>query len=627
MLLKVRPHQAAVIALASALCSLPLYAVEAPVSAPAKMFRQDPVELRDKSARSALLPGETTEPITIRRAIEMALENNLEVKFERIGIDVEGARVRFAVGAFDSVFSLQATRQQIRREEDINNPRSADTIRQQESLLLQQAGLSIQQQALFQAQQALNLQNAINIQNTQAQLAQANLVNALQGQDPISLTNPEAVTVIDQPLPIDLTLPRTTNIIRLNQRVDQYAMSLQGRTPIGTRYGFEVSVNRSRNTFVGDPDEIIPLYESFAGITVVQPLLRNFGTDANLADLRIARLTKRTQALEWKQSVATAIQGVMSTYYDMLYAYRNIQVREDAIAADAKLVDLYRRRVDLGFGSPIDIRQAEVAVSTNREALLLARNAFMERQFALKRLIFSEFQLEDARVFVPENAPLLPVPSVDRSAFMRMAFEKRWDYRASLLSAESQEIRLKFARDQVLPQLDLVATYGLNGLDTGLGGSIDRALSRNTPQWSIGLQFQVPLGNIEARAQLDAVRGQREQAILRIKQSELTVGVDVDTVISRLITNQQRVETARQTRELGEETVRIAYRRLEEGLISAYDIIDQQRQLYEAKSRELIALAELNKSVTQLWLVTGAVLEKQGIGFQEPREDTRPARR
>lgn len=115
------------------------------------------------------------------------------------------------------------------------------------------------------------------------------------------------------------------------------------------------------------------------------------------------------------------------------------------------------------------------------------------------------------------------------------------------------------------------------------------------------------------RAQLAAIKGFKEQAILRIKQTELTVSVDVDTVISRIQTNLQRVTTSRESRRLGEEAVRVGRKRLEEGQISSFDILEVQRRLYDARTRELAAMAELNKSVVQLGLATGTLLEKQGI--------------
>ena len=350
-----------------------------------------------------------------------------------------------------------------------------------------------------------------------------------------------------------------------------------------------------------------------------QPLLKNFGKDANLLDLRSAQINAKIQTFTWKQNIATAVQGVMAAYYDMLYALNDINVRQAAMAADNSLVQLYQRRVELGFNSPFDIRQAEAAVSADREALLASKFNFLDRQFALKRLISQKSGI-DVRIYIPADAPNLNVATLRRSPLLSAAYRGRWDYQATLLGADLQNVRLKYAKNQLLPQLDLIASYGLNGLGRSYDQSFDTASSFNTPSYSVGLQFQYPLGNRQPRAQYDAIGAQKEQALLRVKRSELDIETDVDTVIARIETNRQRLDASRQTRELNEEAVRIGYRRLEEGLVSAYDITEQQRKLYDAKSRELAALADVNKAITQLWLVTGTVLDLEAISFREPVE-------
>ena len=194
----------------------------------------------------------------------------------------------------------------------------------------------------------------------------------------------------------------------------------------------------------------------------------------------------------------------MAAYYDMVASLDSMRVLEDAIGADSKLTDLYRRRVDLGFGSPFDVQQAAVQVSTDREALLVAKNNFLERQYALKRLVLAKFESADPRLFFPENTTNLPPPPLDRAGFLATAFENRYDYRGQVLNAESQNIRLRFAKNQLLPELDLVATYGLNGLGYTAGSGFSDTFSADHPQFSVGVQFQYPLGNRQAQR---AVRG------------------------------------------------------------------------------------------------------------------------
>ena len=196
---------------------------------------------------------------------------------------------------------------------------------------------------------------------------------------------------------------------------------------------------------------------------------------------------------------------------------------------------------------------------------------------------------------------------------MTTAFARRQDYLAAVTDAEKQQVRLSFAKNQLWPNLDVVGTFGYNGLGEHWEEARDRASSSQAPQWSVGVQFSMPIGRVQSRAQMDAIKSLQEQAVLKIKQSELTVTVDVDTALSRIETSRQRLATARNTRELNEEAVRIAYRRLEEGQLSSFDLIEQQRKLYDARSRELAARADLNKSIVSLWAATGTVMDRMGI--------------
>jgi outer membrane protein TolC len=388
---------------------------------------------------------------------------------------------------------------------------------------------------------------------------------------------------------------------------------LKGKTPFGTTLDLSINVSRNEHNYAGQNLAFTPDNIAFAGVSVDQPLLRDFGYDANLADVRINRKNKQIAKLTWQLKVIDAIQNVMATYYDMFYALENLRVKQEAVDASHKLVEANQRRLDLGLMAPIDLRQAQVGESIAQEELVTAKNIFMERQFALKRTVLKETNTSEERVFVPSERVKVVVPKLDRIAMMQEAFQNRLEYKSALHAAEVEDIRLRFARNQVLPKIDLVATYGLNGLAGGIGKSVDAAFSSQAPQWSFGVVATIPLGNVQSRAQLGIAKNLKEQAILRIKQTELAISIDVDTLISRIQSRQQSVETARQSRRLAEEAVTIDRRRLEEGQVSSFDVVETQKKLYDARAREIGAQAELDKSVVQLWVATGTLLQKKSI--------------
>lgn len=532
------------------------------LSLPLQAFAQE-------SVTDTEFPDSQVTSLSLGEAIQMALRNNLEVEFDKVAVGVEQARTRFAVGAFDPVFQLELSRESLQRPDITSNLTTA------ESLL---------QQAQIQAIEA----------NTRA-------IQIASGQD----VTPFA------------TLP-DGRIVVFDQDADRFETSLGFKTPLGTQIAFVAREAKIRTTFEGDTRTITPFYQAFGGVEVRQPLLKDFGPDANLYEVRTSKVNERVAALNWEKSLSDAIAQVISTYIDMIFAEADMRNKREAISADTKLAQQNQRRLELGFMSPIDVQQARAQISLDEEQLIQAKNLFMERQLALRRLITKESTSSEPSVFMPVKMPALAPPASKRDNLLVTAFRKRPDYNAAVTDAEKQDLRLKYAKNQAWPTLDLVGSYGYNGLAGHWESARDAALSSQAPQWSFGVQFSVPLGRVQPRAQLDVVRGLREQSLLRIKQSELTVTVDVDTALSRIEMSRQRLETARNTRELNEEAVRIAYRRLEEGQFSSFDLIEQQRKLYDAKSRELGARAELDRAIVALWLATGTVLDNTGVTIVKP---------
>jgi outer membrane protein len=533
------------------------------LSLPLSVVAEDPVI-------DSEFPDSSVTKLTLGEAIQMALRNNLEVEFDKVAVGVEQSRTRFAVGVFDPVFRLELSRESLQRPDITSNLTTAESLLQQAQIL------------------------AIE-QNTRA-------IQIASGQPVTPFINPPE-----------------GRVVVFDQDADRFESSLVFRTPLGTQLALTAREAKIRSTFDGDPRTITPFYQAFGGLEVRQPLLKDFGPAANLFDVRTSRVNERVAGLNWEKSLSDSISQVISTYIDMIFAESDMRTKREAIAADTKLAEQNQRRLELGFMSPIDVQQARAQISLDQEQLIQSKNLFIERQLVLRRLITRESTSGAPSIFMPVKMPALAAPDSKRDNLLVTAFRKRPDYNAAVTEAEKQDLRLQFAKNQLWPSLDLVGTYGYNGLAGHWESARDAAQSSQAPQWSFGVQFSVPLGRVQPRAQLDVVRGLREQALLKIKQSELTVTVDVDTALSRIEMSRQRLETARNTRELNEEAVRIAYRRLEEGQLSSFDLIEQQRKLYDAKSRELGARAELDRAIVALWVSTGTVLENTGVTIAQPR--------
>ena len=516
-----------------------------------------------------------TQKVSLREALEMALKNNIDIQWHKTDIRQGDAVERAAWGDFDPVFSLNSTYAFTQTPQNPTSITSADTAQQ----------ILLEQEALAQIETA---------------------VSAVPTPNP--LASPGAAAT-----PAARNAPKTQPIIFQNEDFRNGA-SLDGKMPLGTTYKLGVEVDHLRDTVLDLNENFLPSDVFFAGISLDQPLLQGAGFDATLVSVRIGRRNRAVNFNNWRQHVIDSMAQVMVTYFDMTYAEELMRVRTESKGADQTLADANQRRVDVGLMTPIDVRQAEVEVSADQDDLLTAKNVLTARVSDLKKLIYRGVEQDDGRSYSTTGPVEMGAPILDRDTLLSDAFQNRVDYATAIEQAEIENIRLKYYKNQVLPKVDLVATLGVNGLSTNsTSSSINSALNGQAPEWMFGIQGSIPLGNVVGRANLAASHRLQEEAIWKLKQVELLITTDVDTAISAIRTNEERVGTARTARKFAEDVVRMQNRRLEEGQASTLDIIDNRRRLYDAQSRELGAVDDLDKSIVQLYLATGTLLRQEGI--------------
>lgn len=358
-----------------------------------------------------------------------------------------------------------------------------------------------------------------------------------------------------------------------------------------------------------------PEYQSLLGFELTQPLLQNRGSAAALAEIRIATLELGVSELERELELTNKLIEVVNAYYDLVFGQENLRVKLEAEQSAARLLGDNRRRLEVGRASPLDVSQAEVRVSEAREEVLLARDFLRDRRVALLRLISPDFTA--ARL--PEltvRADFVPVAPPAAAELLAHARQHRPDVRLAADESAIAALRHRRARNGALPQLDLNFTYGLNGLESSWGDTLYRATRANEPQWSGGLVLSLPLGNRAARAEARSARRLEEQAELRRRQVDLNLALDIHHALDRLALQQERLATAGTSREAAEQGLRAELQRLEAGQTTAFNVLQMQDRASAARTRELAARVDLQKTQAEIWAVGGMLFERLGFTFQ-----------
>ncbi|MCB1098472.1 MAG: TolC family protein [Verrucomicrobiae bacterium] len=407
----------------------------------------------------------------------------------------------------------------------------------------------------------------------------------------------------------------------------RYNAAVVQKWKLGTEVEFGTRLESLDNTLNRQlpPSLYNPEYFSFTGVTVSQPLLRDGGIKSNTAKIRIASMDREIAALGGVATLSSAVANTIKAYYDLVFAYNDMRAKQEAITVAQQLYSENKKRNTMGVMTAFEVTEAEVAVSVRTEEALVATAVYTERQNAL-RLLIEGAENDESPYFdlVPEALLVSEAVVPDRDALMRNAMMNRADYQVARKQIDREQIKVAYSKNQLWPQLNLQASYGLNGLDSGYQDSYGRAFEQQGEQWSVGIVFSHPIGNRKAKKALAIAQKEMEQALLNLKQAELTLKLEVDTALSRLTTNNQRVQTAQNSQRLAKAALENENRLLDAGRGTSYSTLRVQDQVNAAGTRLLEAKTDLQKSLVDVSLVGGTLLEQNNISFGESQSDENP---
>jgi outer membrane protein TolC len=265
---------------------------------------------------------------------------------------------------------------------------------------------------------------------------------------------------------------------------------------------------------------------------------------------------------------------------------------------------------------PVDILEAEFGLK-ERQSLLL--DADREYRDGLDQLALL---MSTSRPIAITDEPLgRPVLAVDEEQGVQQALAKRPDLQRRIRQLERLDLEQRLARNDLLPGLDLTASYSHKGLGSDYSDDLDDIGAGDYPNWQVGLSLSYPLGNRTARHE-------HRRTLLRIKgrQAELAqlqeeIRSEIRAAIRLLDVNDKKIEVASSGQAFAEEKLRILLKRQEVGLATIRQVLEGEEDLAQARTGQVAALADYNKAITRYLQVSGQLLEADGLRFQGVSED------
>lgn len=393
-----------------------------------------------------------------------------------------------------------------------------------------------------------------------------------------------------------------------------FNMGLSGLLPTGANYQFFGNMNPRRSKFAFEDEYLFQsTFNGRAGVQVTQPLLRDLWIDqARWAIALNTRVVLQEEQTVRAQLIQTATQ-VQLAFYSMAASRENVRVQEKAVELAERLLIENRKRVEVGAMAPLESQQAEAQVATSRADLISAFQTMGTTQNTLRRLLTSDYgdladtTFEPGDRFVPQPYPFNRQESWSRGLSMRP------DIVQSQLEMEKQNITIRYRKNQVLPQVDIVGTFSTFALSDDLGDSLNQLSNTDYKNYGVGARFVFPLGNRTARSGLRSARVERERLILRHKQLEQSIMVSIDNAVLVARSSFERIEATKQARIYAEAALDAEQKKLENGKSTTFEVLRLQRDLTSARSDEVRALLDYYAAMAVLFQDEGSTLERLGV--------------
>ncbi len=373
------------------------------------------------------------------------------------------------------------------------------------------------------------------------------------------------------------------------------------------------------NTYIGNDSWSASrknFWQSDLGVTLTQPLLRNVGRENTEVNILVSRLSKFASIEHLNTRLINTVALVRTEYFKLYSLREQLEVKKVSLELARKILSETKARVAAGVLPAMEILNAEFGAVSREKDLIDAEKAVRDQVDVLRLLL----QIESRDDIQTVDLPRRDVFDISEEASIKLA-QNRSDIKEQKRNLEINELQTRVFNNKVKPDLSLVAKAGAASQEKTYSRDWEKLGSFNTPYWSVGLNFSYPLGNRAAENDYRKSRLKTEQTALQIKSLEESAAKEVKAAIRAVTSGYKQIDVADRGRAYGEERLKAFMRKNEVGLATTKDVLDVENDLVAAKNNQITAVVGYVNAITQLWLITGELLEREDVRIVEGDAD------
>jgi outer membrane protein TolC len=403
---------------------------------------------------------------------------------------------------------------------------------------------------------------------------------------------------------------------------------------LGASLGLEFGGSRVNTENFENFSSIKPVYESHAAITARMPLLKGLVWNEPWTRVKTSQTQYAGSRQRFRTDLMNVVQFIETGYWNLVAQKQSVRVAEKSLETARSLLDQTKIEYEVGVKSRVEVVEAEAGVASREFDLIRSVNRYRAAQDDLIDAVLGTQLSPGSRIeIIPADDPEAYVTyQIDMVEAAEKAFQFRPELEAAKYEIERQELELKFAKNQRLPQFDVVGAYGVSGTrgknispiagddryEGNFGDTYDDWFSpQGGRDFSVRGVVSIPLGNVGARhsvsrRQLELRRS--ETSLVRLRQQII---LEVRDGARNLESAQEGIEASTRRQIAATEQLRAERVRLEYGESTPFNVLLKEEDLVEAENEKILALFTYRKSVVDLHRAQGTILQMRNIIVDE----------
>jgi outer membrane protein len=382
-----------------------------------------------------------------------------------------------------------------------------------------------------------------------------------------------------------------------------------------------------------------PTLTSSLSLSISQPLIKNRGEYINRVPIMVASSTLRKTEYDLKTSLLQLVSNAENAYWDAVLARENLRVAENARDLADQALKRAQRELELGALSPLDIYNPQQQYATSQIGVSQAQYALRQTEDALRRQIGADLdpQIRTLPIVLTETVtPQVDAPPIDAEKEVRKALAARPDLKSAVQSLDIDDLGIKLAKNELLPDLELTGSYSTQGLGGnfypastslgivapsapipgGFGDALTQMFGFGYPMYSFGLTLRLPIKNHQASADMaDALVAKKRDA-LNVRTVRQQVRLDVLTAVSQVESSKDAMKLSVVAQDFSRKYMEAEQKKLELGNSTFFFVLQAQGALETAESSVVQNAVGYRRNLMNLLLRTGELLEARGIAVQ-----------